>query len=277
LADPTSGKSVVVVRVDESPEAPHAVEKGTEVYVYERTGSINKRWSLAHIDRIAYLLNRRRQYDQERESFIRQAITRGQRYLNAPAPAVRWASIIPLYPWRRLCDPEVCYSIHHGLQRHSLQRFPDGSFAMHGVGGPEAIESISARGHLFIMEYPSESRDNPIAKRHDVKANDFLVWNRTVALANKLMFQLAKPFFENPSVELPGLMQFDFGFLNAFGKQMLGEAEQVGRPFPDSEFRAQVLFPVEDLIRGNMANEQQLFQEIMFGFDLFDTPPRPVK
>ena len=40
LTDPATGKSVMVVRVDESPQAPHAVESGHEVLVYERVQSV---------------------------------------------------------------------------------------------------------------------------------------------------------------------------------------------------------------------------------------------
>ena len=52
-----TGSVVVVVRVGESPEAPHAIQNSTKVYV--REGSVTQPYELADIDRIEYLLKRR--------------------------------------------------------------------------------------------------------------------------------------------------------------------------------------------------------------------------
>jgi hypothetical protein len=280
LTDPGSGKSVMVVRVDESPDAPHAVDQRSKIYIYERTGSNNKPWKLADIDRIAYLLNRRQRHEQDREGYIQAAIARGKRYLNAPRTALRWASIIPLFPWRQLCDPELCYTLHLrslGTLGDYAQRFPDGSFALKDVAGPSTMESITAHGHVFAMEYPGESQANAQTREHAVEPRDFLVFRRTVELVNRLMHGLAKTLFEHDAVEYAGLMQFDVGFLNAFGKRMwYDDKRRLGRPFPNMEFRATTVFPVESLVQQNVANEQQLFDQIRFGFDLFDIDPRPI-
>ena len=48
---------VVIVRVDESPQAPHAIQNSTRVYI--RTGSITQPYELAEIDRIEYMFKRR--------------------------------------------------------------------------------------------------------------------------------------------------------------------------------------------------------------------------
>ena len=48
---------VVVVRVDESQQAPHAIQNRTRVYI--RTESITPPYELAEIDRIEYLMKRR--------------------------------------------------------------------------------------------------------------------------------------------------------------------------------------------------------------------------
>ena len=54
---PDTDNVVVVVRVTESPQAPHAIQNSTRVYI--RTGSITQPYELAEIDRIEYLLKRR--------------------------------------------------------------------------------------------------------------------------------------------------------------------------------------------------------------------------
>ena len=54
---PNTDNVVVIVRVDESPQAPHAIQNSTRVYI--RTGSITQPYELADIDRIQYMLKRR--------------------------------------------------------------------------------------------------------------------------------------------------------------------------------------------------------------------------
>ena len=56
---PNTNNVVVIVRVDESPQAPHAIQNSTRVYI--RTGSITQPYELklAGIDQIEYMLKRR--------------------------------------------------------------------------------------------------------------------------------------------------------------------------------------------------------------------------
>ena len=54
---PNSNNLVVVVRVDESVQAPHAIQNSTRTYI--RTGSITQPYELADMDRISHMLKRR--------------------------------------------------------------------------------------------------------------------------------------------------------------------------------------------------------------------------
>ena len=54
---PATNNVIVIVRVDESPQAPHAIQNSTRIYI--RTGSITQPYELADIDRIEYMLRRR--------------------------------------------------------------------------------------------------------------------------------------------------------------------------------------------------------------------------
>ena len=56
---PNTGNVVVIVRVDESVQAPHAIKEITQVYI--RVGSITQpyEYKLADMDRIAYMFKRR--------------------------------------------------------------------------------------------------------------------------------------------------------------------------------------------------------------------------
>ena len=61
---------VVVVRVEESMQAPHAIQNSTTVYI--RMGSVTQPYELAEIDRIEYLLKRR----EDSQIVVRQILAR---------------------------------------------------------------------------------------------------------------------------------------------------------------------------------------------------------
>ena len=54
---PNSSNVVVVVRVDESVQVPHAIQNSTEAYI--RTGSITQPYKRSDMDRLAYMFKRR--------------------------------------------------------------------------------------------------------------------------------------------------------------------------------------------------------------------------
>ena len=53
----SAGNVVVIVRVDESVQAPHAIENSTKAYI--RVGSITQPYQLADMDRLQYMFKRR--------------------------------------------------------------------------------------------------------------------------------------------------------------------------------------------------------------------------
>jgi hypothetical protein len=91
---PNNANNVVaIVRVPESMEAPHAIENTTRVYI--RTNSTTERIELAEIDRIDYLLKRRRDAETKGDSISNEMNQRGR--LVAP---VFVFNIGPQYPYR---------------------------------------------------------------------------------------------------------------------------------------------------------------------------------
>ncbi len=70
----TSDKIVVVVKVHESIEAPHAIENSTRVYI--RTGSQSRPYELAEIDRIEYMLKRRQKPLERKQRIVSAAENR---------------------------------------------------------------------------------------------------------------------------------------------------------------------------------------------------------
>lgn len=104
-----TGNVVVVVRVGESQEAPHAIQNSTKVYV--REGSVTQPYELADIGRIEYLLKRRDEPERislrilERiEERVRIMSYRSQLELPNLTIFAR-----PLFPFRPIIDPSEIY------------------------------------------------------------------------------------------------------------------------------------------------------------------------
>lgn len=98
------GRMIVVVKVPESIEAPHAIENSTRVYI--RTASTTEPYDLADIDRIDYLLKRRRQPEQRREELIEEMASRSSYQLTVPAVRV---VVAPIYPRGLLMPREMLF------------------------------------------------------------------------------------------------------------------------------------------------------------------------
>jgi hypothetical protein len=88
---------LVVVKVPESVEAPHAIENSTKVYV--RNASTTEPYELADIDRIAYVIKRREQPERKREELIAQMVSRswcsGMRTRVVVAPTYPRGTLVP--------------------------------------------------------------------------------------------------------------------------------------------------------------------------------------
>ena len=110
-----SDRIVVVVKVLESIEAPHAIENSTRVYI--RVASITPPYDLAEIDRIEYFLKRRQEPERRREELINQAATK------SPHQRIRLIRVIvaPLFPRGVLIGHDTLYERAEHLE---LQRMP---------------------------------------------------------------------------------------------------------------------------------------------------------
>lgn len=105
---------VVVVKVLESIEAPHAIENSTRVYV--RVASTTPPYNLADIDRIEYFLKRRQEPERHREELINREATW------SPYRKVRLIRVIvaPLYPHGVLIPYDTLYERAHHLERQGM-------------------------------------------------------------------------------------------------------------------------------------------------------------
>lgn len=107
---PKTDNIVVVIRVEESMHAPHAIEQGTKVYF--RTGSVSKPHKLSDIDRIEYMLKRREGAEQTFQRVLAQCkeIGKDNDANNILRPQIG-ASIHPIFTYRPLMAPAEIYDI----------------------------------------------------------------------------------------------------------------------------------------------------------------------
>jgi hypothetical protein len=98
-----SGSKFFVVEVDESAEAPHAIENSTKVYV--RTGNAANPYELAQVETIIALLRRREDPTSRRRDLVASVHING---IDAQAPQMEIV-ICPVFPMAPLCPVEDCW------------------------------------------------------------------------------------------------------------------------------------------------------------------------
>jgi Putative DNA-binding domain len=150
----SAGTILAVMRVDQSPLAPHAVDQSTKVLV--RTNDIGSRFDLADVDRIEHLLERRSRIAQARDSTLSQNIARLERHqpLRGFVP-MAWFSISPEYPWQSVCTQTTCLEF---ITDNEMRRGPFGAIHYYRETEPnnEAIHSVltsvNANGAIYRGE-----------------------------------------------------------------------------------------------------------------------------
>ena len=134
---PNSQNVVVVVRVDESVQAPHAIEGSTRVYI--RTGSITQPYKLSDIDRISHMLKRR----EDSQVVARQILTRIEERAKHNFPLREPTLTVtaqPVFPYRPVISTSDIFELYAD-RRFGLRRV---------VGG---ISKQDEDGHLELNEY----------------------------------------------------------------------------------------------------------------------------
>jgi hypothetical protein len=164
------GKGVVVVRVHESPAAPHAVEGGRKIY--ERTDDRNTPYDFARLELIERLLKRRERAELRGVELRNRFLGRASKVLpkvlfpiaNVTYHGVtRWVSIMPLYPGQPLTDPLTCYKKQTSMPIYGLtQRTPEGGFSsadsveIEGYKGRKSCCSVGMFGDVCAAQFCDE-------------------------------------------------------------------------------------------------------------------------
>jgi len=149
------GKAFLVVQVNESPKAPHAIENNTQVYV--RTDGGTERTTLADIARVERMLLRRADVAKRWDDFFAlswsfaQSVNVNQKY------AYSEIRIGPLYPAEALMTREAIYDylvdsvrrMQAGFHLGELLRSPIGALLVRG----QNVERFLNIGELGILHY----------------------------------------------------------------------------------------------------------------------------
>jgi hypothetical protein len=153
-------KVFLVIEVDESGEAPHAIENSKKVYV--RTGNAANPYDLAEVDLIIDLVKRRQEPLERRDRLFSSANHRSRQVvrpleLDKPFALI---SICPTFPRRPLCNSQEAWEFLRATQftnaspipPNSMRRIPDGAASLTHANPPRIqaqYVEVSKYGLLF--------------------------------------------------------------------------------------------------------------------------------
>ena len=106
---PHNNNIIVIVRVDESIQAPHAIQNSKRTYI--RTGSITEPYDLADMDRIAYMFKRREDSQENAKQILDRIDERAKRFSIQDKPSLTVIAQ-PVYPYRPVITTSDIYELH---------------------------------------------------------------------------------------------------------------------------------------------------------------------
>ena len=126
-SDASKAKAIVVIRVPQSPETPHAIRHNTRVYL--RTGNRNNPEELATLDQVEWLQSKRARSIELRGHLFNEAVNRsdvafgfvnrsqGVRLMTPGAqPANLILRVVPQFPGQQFRTPPELRSVLRGIQ-----------------------------------------------------------------------------------------------------------------------------------------------------------------
>jgi hypothetical protein len=278
---PIPGKSdivLLVVRVDPSPDAPHAIDKNRRVY--ERTGNRVHPNELVDIDRLRFLLTRRERAESNRASLIDADLERAMYRLPFAATApYRWISIAPMLVSRNLATPEKCWEMHHRLSLCSAtpQRIPGGSIGMMashnlsttGAAIPSTFSSVNARGHVFSLQVIDEA----VVNRNNARllgrtpAEDYFELPKTKAFWS-IALKFAARFYCSATTERPGFISIVVGLAQVRNSIIINGPSRSHSGFIDPNYRDSFSVSLDEWTAQPDIPIDRLADNLWYGFDV---------
>jgi len=281
-----SGTVLLVIRIHESREAPHAIDKNRRVYVYERTNNRNEPYVLADVQRIEQLLRRRDRFADDREAELQQNLQRAARHMHPSVCPIKWMSVSPVYPWREVCEPSVCRTFHEQTliadrlfkaAEWGIQNCVGGSF---GTGRMEragtapicvGVSSLVSNGTLFGIGYErAASVNNPtlLTTSEDLSRGKLWMDLDNIRKMSESFMDVCHKVYSN-SRNPPGEVLASIGIRNAYQLYMsdAGNERKSDAPYIDPEFRIDQVLDCADILTQRYAALDSVLNDIIFAFN----------
>ena len=260
---PDSGNLVVIIRVDESIHAPHAIEDVTKVYI--RVGSITQpyEYKLAEMDRIAYMFKRR----EDSQAITRQILDRIEKRvetfsnMNASNIALDVPNITviakPVFPYRPVISIEDIFELRRWSKRVS--------------GGAYLFPKYEYSDYCELNEYGVVYQRTKLEHSAGYDSEQYL---RFGAFLYRICdcLSLAKSFYDQ--CEYIGNIELTVRLREVFGEKLMYIIDQLGdqqSPLEcsDSEVQASIQCLPRDLADGEQLINivEELATKLLWAFN----------
>ena len=276
-----TGNVVILFRVHESPEAPHAIQNSTKVHI--RVGSTTQ---LADIDTIEYMLKRREKPQELSNRIINRIEERVADYWCLTSQSVPNLTLIarPIFPYRQLISSSEIYEYLRVGRSNRLSPIPfndhDPNFGTRQViGGVCFVGSrvpyweINEHGIIYLREKLQKSHyDGAFHLHADDKQKEHLAF-RELLKNNFELIEVAKGFYQRcqylGDVEITVKLRDVGGETLMFGDEFRYNLIQT-RESLDSEIPASITFCAHDLIESEKADDVivDLVGQLLWGFSV---------
>lgn len=252
------GKRFVTIEVDESPDAPHAIENSTKVYV--RTGNAANPYELAHVDSVIELLRRRENPLGQRQLLFERAHVLGLHNDGAQAQV----AICPVMPKRPLCSAADCWNFLRNTPYRGGHFFPIAR--MRRVEGGAAAfpdhECADVNRYGFVF-----GRKNISTHRREGDVEQYLDFSELFDLYVRI-YWCAASFLER--IHFRGDVLIELKLMKVLGQSLPfipWEHNEI-RDFAsnDREVSASQITPSEDLRTRLLSTTQEIFAELCWPF-----------
>ena len=275
-----TGNVVILVRVNESPEAPHAIQNSTKVHI--RVGSTTQ---LADIDRIEYMLKRREKPQELSNRIINRIEDRVADYWCLTSQSVLNLTLIahPLFPYRPLIPPSEIYEYMREQHSNRLNPIPFNDVASDFgtrqviggvcfVGIPLLYQEINEHGIIYMRgklhKRPFEAVHGP----NDDEQNEYLTLRELLENHFKLI-EVAKNFYQRcqylGDVEITAKLRDVGDERLMFGDEPHYDRIQT-RQTLDSEISASIKCCARELMEPEKANNVIVnsLSQLLWGFNV---------
>lgn len=238
------GRVAVVVRVDESPLAPHAIQNSTQAYI--RTGSVSQPYKLADMDRIQHMFKRREDSTIVYGQIIKRIEERMARYIDPELPSIT-AIARPVFPYKPIISTRAIYNfMRREIGRRAISRISGG-----------AIYRTSPLNGLYYCRWEMNDHGIVYGNRQLPMADPDAIHHMDIYEVIQELLRCSAPFYA--TCEYRGNIEMSLRLQNIDGKSLIYAGD--GHNLPSnyeaykchgSEILASTQFLSESLVKSDM-------------------------